>query len=91
MKNLFEASELEEFWIKIQKDFSSLSRKALDKLLQFATTYSCESAFSDLTVIKTKQRNRLDAQNAMILAISTIVPRFDELSKKVLKETHTFK
>lgn len=91
MKNLFEASELEEFWIKIQKDFSSLSRKALDKLLQFATTYLCESAFSDLTVIKTKQRNRLDAQNAMILAISTIVPRFDELSKKVLKETHTFK
>lgn len=91
MKNLFEASCAEEFWLKIKNKFSSLSQKALDKLLQFATTYLSEAAFSQMTAIKTKQRNRLDAHDAMVLAIISIEPRIEMLSKRVLMETHTFR
>lgn len=91
LKNLFETSELDEFWLKIENQYSELSKKAINKLLQFSTTYLCETAFSTLTLIKTKQRNRLDAGKATILAISGIEPRFKELSKTGHERKHTFK
>lgn len=90
MKNFFEVTELDEFWLRVQNDYPERSQKAIDKLLHFATTYLSEAAFSAMSLIKTKSRNRLDAHNATILAISEIEPRLKELSKSVLKKKHTF-
>lgn len=43
----------------------------------------CETAFSAMTVIKTKQRNRLDqANNAIRVALSKIQSRIDSLAAK---------
>lgn len=90
MRNLFEEIELDEFWLRMQKEYAALSQKAIDKLLQFSTTYLCETAFSTMTIIKTKERNRLDAQDAMIMATSQIEPRMKELSKKVFNQIRKF-
>lgn len=90
MKNFFETVELDEFWLRMKEKYSELSQKAIDQLLPFPTTYLCESAFSTHGIIKTKQRNRLDAEDATILAISKIEPRNKELSKIVMKNKHTF-
>lgn len=83
MRNLFDQTDLEEFWLKIRDKYSALSRKAVNKLLPFTTTYLCETAFSTMSIIKTKHRNRLDAEDAVMLAISKIEPRLEKLSKHV--------
>ena len=44
--------------------------------------YLCESGFSTLLQMKTKQRNRLDVENDMRCALSTTFPWTHELSKK---------
>lgn len=88
MRNLFDQTDLDEFWLKMQEKYSTLSRKAVNKLLPFTTTYLCETGFSTMSVIKTKQRNRLDAEDAVILAISKIEPRMEQLSKHVLTQSH---
>lgn len=91
MKNLFESIPLDQFWLQAETEYTNLGRKAIDKLLQFSTTYLCESAFSSMTIIKTKIRNRLDAEHAMLLAISNIQRRIDELSRALSRRKHTFK
>lgn len=91
MRNLFDQTTLDEFWLKMQAEYSALSRKAVNKLLPFTTTYLCETAFSTMSIIKTKHRNRLDADDAVTLAISKIEPRMKELSKNVLITKHGVK
>lgn len=70
--------------------YSNLRQMAIDKLLPFPTTYLNESAFSTHGIVRTKQRNRPDAKDAKILAISKIELRVKELSKTVMKNKHTF-
>lgn len=91
LKNSFDSVSLEEFWLSVEAEYKELSDKAMNKLLQFSTTYLCESAFSTMTLVKTKQRNRLNAESAMFVAISKIKPRIEELSKNLHRRTHTFK
>lgn len=91
LKNSFGSVSLEEFWLSVKTGYKELSYKAMNKLLQFSTTYLCESAFSTMTLVKTKQRNRLNAESAMFVAISRITPRIEELSKGLHRRTHTFK
>lgn len=90
MENLFRTCSIDEFWIRAKVEYAYLGQKAINKLLQFATTYLSESAFSTMTVIKTKFRNRLDSENAIILAVSNIAPRIELLSVEALKRGHTF-
>ena len=47
---------LDEFWIKFQYEYPNIGEKALVILLQFSTTYLCETAFSVLTNLKTRKR-----------------------------------
>jgi hypothetical protein len=47
------------FWISIRKDYPVISANAVNILLQFSTSYLCKQAFSCLTNIKSKERNRL--------------------------------
>lgn len=75
----FESDTLEKYWCSTMKMFPKLSEIALSVLIPFATTYLCESGFSALVSIKTKFRNRLDVQSDMRIAISSRVPRFENI------------
>lgn len=89
LRNMFGTCELDEFWLNVEGQYQELSKKAINLLLQFSTTYLSETAFSTHSLIKTKQRNRVNAKSAMILAISKIEPRFKALSQSVLKGKRT--
>lgn len=89
MQNLFGTCSVDEFWLRAKVEYADLAERAITILVQFSTTYLSETAFSAMTVIKTKYRNRLDAENAMILAISNIQPRIDKLSLDALRRAHT--
>ena len=69
-----------KFWLSVQKEYPTLARESLKKLLPFATTYLCETGFSRYVSTKTKYRNRLDAEADMYIQLSTIRPDVKHLS-----------
>lgn len=85
----FESKTSEEYWCSAMVSFQGLCETALAVLIPFATTWLCESGFSTLLSIKTKSRNRLNAQADMRVAISNVVPRFERLiSMKQGQKSH---
>ncbi|KAF0717366.1 zinc finger BED domain-containing protein 5-like, partial [Aphis craccivora] len=83
LKENFSQKCLTQFWAQL-KDKPILTRESEKALLPFPTTYLCEAGFSDLVVIKTKYRNRLDAQHDMRCALSmNIHPNIEELVNNV--------
>jgi hypothetical protein len=75
----FENMSICDFWIAGRKEFKELSDAAISLLLSFPSTYFCEQGFSALTSIKTKHRNRLNPEPALILALTMIRPRIEVL------------
>lgn len=67
------------FWIQIRKEYPILSGKAFKVLLPFHSTYLCETAFSALTTIKTKYRNRLQGEPTLRLSLTAIKPDIEKL------------
>lgn len=67
------------FWIQIREEYPILSEKALKVLLPFHSTYLCETAFSALSAIKTKYRNRLQVGPALRLSLTAIKPDIEKL------------
>ena len=57
LKLSFKGKELLDFWICAISEYPILAKRAVKFLLPLTTTYLCESGFSYVTVIKTKQRN----------------------------------
>ena len=55
-------------------------------LVQYATTYLCESGFSDLATIKTKSRNRLDVRSDIRLAVSKTEPNIKGLLRRTQEQ-----
>jgi hypothetical protein len=55
--------------VDVEGMFSHVCRKALNILLNFATTYLCETGFSAAAVIKTKYRSVMNIENDLIAAI----------------------
>ncbi|XP_068225681.1 zinc finger BED domain-containing protein 5-like [Palaemon carinicauda] len=85
----FNDLDLETFWIKYHSVYPLISHQALRVLTMFGSTYLCETAFSTLTAIKTKYRNRLDVEDDLRCALSNIKPRIqDLLSKKQCQVSH---
>ena len=83
LKEKFSRMCLTQFWPQL-KDKPILSSESENALLPFPTTYLCEAGFSTLVVIKTKYRNRLDAQHDMRCALSmNIHPNIEELVEYV--------
>ena len=81
-RDLFNEKSITEFWPLMCSSYPKVAKKAIQDILPFVSTYLCESGFSTLLQMKTKQRNRLDVENDMRCALSTTFPRIHELSKK---------
>ena len=79
---LFNEKSITEFWPLICDSYPKETKKAIQGILPFVSTYVCESGFSTLLQIKTKQRNRLNVENDVRCALSNTFPRIHELSRK---------
>jgi hypothetical protein len=77
-QTIFKEKSLSEFWCDVSKDYPSLGRSAVTALLPFGSTYFSEITFSAMALIKTRQRNCLQLEPDLILAVSTIPPRIDK-------------
>ena len=83
IKLLLREIPLDEFWIKIQNEYPNIGEKALVILLQFSTTYQCETAFSVLTNLKTRKRERLlVVEEEMRVALSNVRPNIERICAK---------
>ena len=54
LKEIFEKNGKEYFWISLCKEGTAIAKEALKLLCQFPNTYLCETAFSVLTLLRTK-------------------------------------
>ncbi|CAM4553047.1 unnamed protein product [Lepidochelys olivacea] len=87
LKMSFETTtSLASFWIKVKAEYPELTEIALKTLLPFPSTYLCKSGFLTMSVIKTKYRNSMDSHSPLRVALSSIKPRLDKLTKK--KQAH---
>ena len=74
---------LDSFWILIKQEYPNISEKAIKILLQFSTTYLCESGFSALVNIKNKKRQKLNSiENELRVCLSNTRPNIKEICKK---------
>jgi len=79
LKSMFGSMSLVQFWIKVKPEYPQLHEKAMRYLLPFSTTYLCEAAFSTMSLIRTKQRNRLMIEPALRIALTNLTPRIQKL------------
>ncbi|KAK4329330.1 hypothetical protein Pmani_000364 [Petrolisthes manimaculis] len=61
-KDAFQNMELEEFWTLVRGTYPLLATNALRILVQFSSTYLCETGFSALVHLKTKARSKLEVE-----------------------------
>ena len=80
-KDAWEEKEATDFWALMQHSYPKVTEIAIRALLPFVSTYLCESGFSMLLNIKTKQRNKLDVEPDLRCAMSSTNPRIDQLVK----------
>lgn len=85
LREHFEESDLARFWLQTVSEtaFPGLTKVALYTLTMFGSTYSCESAFSTMNIIKTKYRSRLTNEHlhmCMRMALTSFKPRFKLLA-----------
>lgn len=77
----FKEIPLPEFWIRRLNHFPKLASAALSVLLIFPTSWECESAFSQIAIMKNKFRNRLCIEADARVALASTEPRIDKLVK----------
>lgn len=83
VKNSFDHVTIDAFWYNVSEAYPTVSTKAMNILLPFSTSYLCELAFSSLTAIKNKQRERLvDVDSELRVCLSSISPRLEHICKK---------
>ena len=80
---LYHEKSLSQFWCEMYDSYPQVSKLAFQVLLPFATTYLCESGFSALLHMKTKERNRMNVEDDMRLALSSTQPRVSRLAADV--------
>jgi hypothetical protein len=81
-KTRFQSVTLTQFWTEVcesEPQLSQLCSEASNALLPFPTTYLCESGFSVLAFIKSNRRSKLNPEDDMRCALSTIEPDIDYL------------
>jgi len=57
LETQFNEKELTEFWLRRQQEYPIISEVALLILIPFASIYLCETAFSQLQIIKNTHRS----------------------------------
>ena len=62
--------------------YPKVTEIAMYALLPFLSTYLCESGFSTLLQIETKQRSRLEVENDLRCTLSSTPPRIPELANQ---------
>ena len=83
IKLLHREMPLDEFWIKIQNKYPNIGEKSLVILLRFSTTYLCKTAFSVLTNLNTRKRERLlVAEEEMRVALLNVRPNIERICAK---------
>ena len=87
-RDIFNEKSMTKFWPLVCDSYPKVTKKAIQGILPFVSTYLCESGFSTLLQIKTEQRNRLDVENDMRCALSNTFPRIYNFSKK--KQSQVF-
>ncbi|XP_076059427.1 protein FAM200C-like [Oratosquilla oratoria] len=78
-KDAFQNMELEEFWTQVRGTYPLLATNALRILVQFSSTYLCETGFSALVHLKTKARNKLEVEADLRCALSITPPDIEGL------------
>ena len=71
-----------KFWIKSLQSYPVVSEIALRMILPFPTTYLCETSFSSFSVIKSKYRSRLVAEDDLRCALAKTASRISDLARK---------
>lgn len=69
-------------WMKVDKP--TLREAAIKVLSMFGSTWTCESTFSTMKVLKNKQRSRLLHENLerhLLCAVTNLMPRLTDLTK----------
>ena len=69
-QDVFGAFPVTDFWLRTALSYPQISRTALKKLLPFSSKWLCESAFSTLLNVKTKQRNGLEIEQDIRCSLS---------------------
>ena len=85
-KDSFKRLTLTEFWAQVsaqEPHLKYLCDLATEALMPFATTYLCEAGFSLLAMIKNETRNRLQPEDDMRCALSSIEPQIDVLVEEL--------
>ena len=74
---------LDKFWIKIPNEYLNIGETTLVILLHFSTTCLCETAFSVLTNLKTRKRERLlVVEEEIQVALSNVRPNIEKICAK---------
>jgi hypothetical protein len=81
---MFDEKSITEFWPLMCDSYPKVAERVIHALLPFVSTYHCESGFSTLLQMKTKQRSRLEVENDLRCALSSTPPRIQKLEKKKL-------
>ena len=85
----FAGVDIGNFWAGLQNEYPILSKRALNFLIQFPSTYYCEVGFSTMVSIKTKYRNMLQIDDDMRCCLSCTQSRFARLvAKKQYQPSH---
>lgn len=84
-RDRFSTTNLNTFWcvIEAEGEYPILADLAIRKLVPLPSTYCCESAFSAMTVIKNKYRNRLSLDIEMRVSLAVTEPNLDALASKM--------
>jgi hypothetical protein len=83
---LYICMSISKFWITIKNEYPNLHEIGMICLLCFSTTHLCETAFSAMAVLKTKQRNRLQLSDSLRLAITPILHRINKITNRKQKQ-----
>jgi len=74
-----------KFWIRMKNEYPNLHEIAMRFHLYFSTTYLCETAFSAMNVLKTKQRNHLQLSVFVCLSLQFIPKLISQWQKTATK------
>lgn len=68
----------------VRRENHEQGKQAFEHLLQFGSTYLCETLFLAMTQIKTKQRNRLCQafENSLITAVASVPPKIPKIMQE---------